>query len=95
MIIRGRACVIKTAKDYLKVKDGDILFAENAKPDIVLVIGKVRAIVVEVDNKLCHAAIIAREYGKPIIMGIKKAVTEFKDGDLVEVNFTNRKIFKI
>lgn len=37
----------------------------------------------------CHAAIVAREIGKPCIIGAKIATKVLNDGDMVEVDADN------
>lgn len=92
MIISGKVKIIKKPKDYYKIKDEVIVIAKNTTPDIVVVINKVLAIITEVDNKLCHAAIIAREYGKPLIMGQINAAKKYKDGDIISINIISKTI---
>ena len=57
-------------------------------------ISKVKAIVTNEGGILCHAAIIAREFKKPCIVGTKIATQVLHDGDLVEVD-ANKGIVKI
>jgi pyruvate,water dikinase len=45
-----------------------------------------KAIVLEVGGILQHGAIVAREFGKPCIVGVDKACTRLKDGDLIRVD---------
>lgn len=94
-IIKGKVIVIKKPGDYYKIADETIIVAKNTHPDVVIVIKRIKAIVTEVENRLCHAAIISREYGKPLLMGIKNITREFKTGDRVKVDFANKKIEKI
>lgn len=93
--IEGVVFVVKKPKDYYKITNEEIIIANNSHPDIVLVINKIRAIVTEVDSRLCHAAIISREYKKPLLMGIKDATREFKTGDIVRIDFENKSVYKI
>ena len=93
-IIRGKVTIIKSEKDYYKIKEETILIAKNTHPDLVIVINKIKGIVTEIDNKLCHAAIIAREFDKPLLMGIKNATKKFKKGDEVVVDFENKIVSK-
>lgn len=94
-IITGRVTIIRSEKDYYKIRKDTILVAENTHPDIVIAIKKIKAIVTEIDNRLCHAAIIAREFDVPLLMGVENATKEFKTGDKVVVNFDNKTIYKI
>lgn len=93
--ITGKVAVIKDKKDYYKIKKEVILVAKNTHPDLVLVINKIQAIVIEIDNKLCHAAIIAREFNKPLLMGIKNATKKFQSGDKIIIDFDNKTVNKI
>ena len=94
-IVCGKATIIRSEGDYYKIRKETILIAENTHPDIVIAIKKIKAIVTEIDNKLCHAAIIAREFDIPLLMGVQNATKEFKTGDEVLVNFDNKSIHKI
>ena len=91
-IIKGKIVVINNKRDYYKIRERTILVAKNTTPDLVVVINKIEAIVTEVDNKLCHAAIIAREFNKPLLMGVDEVTKKFKTGDRVMVDFDNRTI---
>ena len=35
---------------------------------------------------LSHAAIVAREYGIPAVLGVGFATTKYKDGDMLQVD---------
>lgn len=94
-IVEGKAFLIRSEKDYYKIRKETILIAENTHPDVIIAIKKIKAIVTEIDNKLCHAAIIAREFNVPLLMGVENATREFKTGDKVVVNFNNKTIQKI
>ena len=92
MIITGKAKVIKNQKDYYKIKDEVIVVAQRTTPDIVVVMHYVKAIITEVDNKLCHAAIVSREYNKPLVMGQINATQKYRDGDTISINTRTKTI---
>ena len=94
-IIKGKVTIIRNKKDYYSIKEKTILVAKNTHPDLVIVINRIKAIVTETDNKLCHAAIIAREFRIPLLMGVKNATKRFKTNDKVVIDFKNKNIFKI
>ena len=94
-IISGRVKIIRSEKDYYKIRKETILVAENTHPDVVIAIKKIKAIVTEIDNRLCHAAIIAREFDIPLLMGVENATKDFKNGDKVIVDLNNKTIYKI
>ncbi len=95
IIIEGEVVVINNKEDYYKIKNKVILVAKNTHPDLVVVINKIEAIVVEVNNKLCHAAIIAREFKKPLLMGATGITKNLKTGDTVQINLVQKNIKKI
>ena len=94
-IISGRVMIIRSEKDYYTINKPIILVAQNTHPDVVIAIKRIKAIVTEIDNRLCHAAIISREYGIPLLMGVENATKEFKTGDKIIVNFNNKTVHKM
>jgi phosphohistidine swiveling domain-containing protein len=77
-----------------KIKPGDILVTGMTMPDFVPSMNKAAAIVTDEGGITCHAAIIARELGKPCVVGTKIATRIIKDGDTLEVN-ANHGVVKI
>jgi len=92
MIIKGKVKIIKNPSDYSKIKSKSIIVAVTTTPDIVIVMHKVLAIVTEIDNKLSHAAIIAREYKKPLIMGVANATKKYLNGQIISIDTISKKI---
>ncbi len=80
--------------DIKKFKKGDILVAPMTTPEYIQLIKKAGAIITDEGGLLCHAAIVAREFKKPCIIGTKIATRVLKDGDLVEVD-ANKGVVKI
>jgi phosphohistidine swiveling domain-containing protein len=83
---RGQAKIVLYPKEGDKVKSGDILIAHATTVDYSLAMKKSAAFVTEVGGLMCHAAVVAREFGVPCVVGLKNATKNFKDGDLVEVD---------
>lgn len=73
-------------KDGHKFKEGDILVASMTRPEFLPLMGKAAAFVTDEGGITCHAAIIAREMGKPCVIGTKIATQVLKDGYVVEVD---------
>ncbi|MBI5221669.1 MAG: hypothetical protein HY979_02605 [Candidatus Magasanikbacteria bacterium] len=89
----GRVAVVFTNKDLNKVKAGDILVTSMTRQDFVPAISRCAALVTDEGSIICHAAIIAREFKIPCVVGTKVATEFLKDGDLVEIN-ANKGIIK-
>ena len=83
---RGRACVVGDAADAAeRLEEGDVLITAFTGPAFNSLLPIVGALVVEEGGTLSHAAIVAREYGIPAIIGAAGA-TSLTTGDTVEVD---------
>lgn len=82
----GPAKIVITASDFAKVNPGDILVASMTRPEFMPVIERCGGIVTDEGGITCHAAIVAREFKKPCIIGTRNATKVLKDGDVVEVD---------
>ena len=71
---------------------GDIMVSPFTTPTWSPLFTKVKAVVVDGGGPLCHAAICAREYGIPAVVGTLsrglKATEMIKSGQKVRVNGT-------
>ena len=70
-------------------QNGEILVSPMTIPDFLPAMKKAVAFVTDEGGILCHAAIVAREFKKPCIVGTKFATKILKDGDYVEVDANN------
>ena len=63
--------------DYYSVSPiscrGKIVFSHTPSPDIVLYLREAQAVVTETGGLLCHAAVLALELGRPIIVAAEGA----------------------
>src|SRR3989344_963607 len=85
-VATGKVKVIDNYKDFSKLKEGDVLVSSMTTPEMVPIMKIASAFVTDEGGVTCHAAIVAREMGKPCVIGTKIATKVLKDGDLVEVN---------
>ena len=83
---KGKVKVVFSNKDIPKVNKGDILVSSMINPDFVIAMEKAAAFVTDEGGITCHAAIVAREFGVPCIVGTVNATAILRDGDLVEVH---------
>lgn len=84
--VTGRAQVVYELKDLNKVEAGDILIMPMTTPDFLPAMHKAAAFVTDEGGITSHASIVAREMGKPCIIGTKIATQVLKDGMIVEVD---------
>ncbi len=92
---RGVVKLIFKTEDCNKVKIGDILVSPMTTPDHIIAMDKASAFVTDEGGITCHAAIVAREFQKPCIVGTHNATKVFKDGDLVFVDADEGVVRKI
>lgn len=86
----GRARVVDDAIDALAdFEPGDVLVAPFTVPTINSVLAMAGAVVVEEGGLLCHAAVIAREFGIPGVVGAAGATRSITDGAQIEVDAAN------
>ena len=83
---RGTVAIVKGVSDLNKVRHGDILVAVTTHPDYVPAMQKAAAIITDEGGITSHAAIVAREFGLPCVVGTKHATKTLKDGDEIEID---------
>ena len=84
--VTGKVKVIMSTDDIDQVEQGDILVTVATNIGWTLVFPKVSAIVTDIGAPLSHAAIVAREFGIPAVVGCGNATTLLKTGDIVTVD---------
>jgi phosphohistidine swiveling domain-containing protein len=82
----GRARVWPKIVDTPEVEDGDILVAPDAGPAWTPVFAVLGALVLDRGAGFQHAAVVAREYGIPAVLGTQEATTAIQDGQTITVD---------
>lgn len=90
----GRAVICKNLNSLEKVHEGDIIVASMTRPEFAPAIKKAAGIITDEGGVTCHAAIIAREFNIPAVIGTRVATKLLKDGMLVEIR-ANHGLVKI
>lgn len=76
----------KLMAEVANMEQGQIMVAETTSPDIVAGCRKAGAIVTNQGGLMSHAAVVAREFNIPCIVGTGNATKVLHDGDEVEVD---------
>jgi pyruvate,water dikinase len=84
--VEGPARVILQIDELSTVQPGEILVCPITSPSWAPVFTKIKAAVTDIGGMTCHAAIVAREYGLPAIVGTGYATKAIKTGDKLKVN---------
>ena len=82
----GRVCIINSPKEFYKMQKGDILVCHLTDPEWTPLFKLASAVVADTGAALSHAAIVAREFNIPAVLGVGFATTKYKDGDMIQVD---------
>jgi pyruvate, water dikinase len=85
-IVEGPARVLMDVNQIGEVRDGEILVCPVTAPSWAPVFGKIKAAVSDIGGSMSHAAIVAREYGMPAVVGTGDATKRISTGQLVRVD---------
>lgn len=85
-VAEGLVCVIRDPAEFGKLRPGDVLVAPYTNPAWTHLFGRAAAVVVGSGGPASHAAIVAREYGIPAVMGAREATWRLADGRRVRVD---------
>ena len=68
------------------MQKGDVLVCHFTDPEWTPLFKLASAVVADTGSALSHAAIVAREFNIPAVLGVGLATAQFKDGDMITVN---------
>jgi pyruvate,water dikinase len=82
----GVARVVRDAGDFARLAPGDVLVCTTTTPAWTPVFSSIGGLVTDSGGILCHAAVIAREYGLPAVVGADVATRVIPDGATVRLD---------
>ena len=85
-IVEGVARVITSFEEFSKLQSGEILVCPYTATAWTPFFPRIKAVVTDTGGMLTHAAITAREYGIPAVVGTWRATRSIKDGDYIKVD---------
>ncbi|MGW0017017.1 phosphoenolpyruvate synthase [Rhodococcus sp. NPDC003382] len=85
-VATGRVRVLHELVDGKRLTDGEIIVAPMTRPDWLPILRRAGGIVTDGGGITCHAAIVGRELGKPVVVGARTATTDLRDGQLITVD---------
>ena len=85
-IVEGPARIVKSVEEIGRLQKGDILVCQVTNPTWASVFQKIAAAVSDIGGSMSHAAIVAREYGLPAVVGTGTATSRIKDGQRIRVD---------
>lgn len=87
-VVRGPARVALGSEDFERIQRGDIIVCPSSNPSWVPVFAIAGGLVTNTGGVLAHAAVVAREFGLPAVVGVAGATDRIADGRLVEIDGT-------
>lgn len=84
--VRARARILAAPEESPRLRAGEVLVTRALNAGWTPLFLAAGAAVSDVGGLLSHAAVVAREYGLPLVMGARQATSWIRDGDLVEVD---------
>ena len=87
-VVRAIARIVRGPDDFDRVRPGDIVVARASNPGWVPLFSIAGGFVTDTGGVLSHAAVVAREFGVPAVVGTGDATTRIADGQIVELDGT-------
>ncbi len=85
-VVEGTARVVRSVEEISRLKQGDILVCQVTNPTWAPIFQKIAAAVSDIGGSMSHAAIVAREYGLPAVVGTGNATSKIRDGQRLRVD---------
>lgn len=82
----GAVKIIGGPGEFGKLQAGDVLVCPFTDPAWTPLFSLASAVVADTGGPLSHAAIVAREYGIPAVLGTRIATSRLRDGEVVTVD---------
>lgn len=85
-VVEGTARVLRDVNQIGEIREGEVLVCPVTAPSWGPVFGKIAAAVSDIGGTMSHAAIVAREYGMPAVVGTGQATQRITTGQRVRVD---------
>ncbi len=94
-VARGPVRVIHDSTEFGRLLPGEVLVAPATNPAWTPLFQRAAAVVVDTGGVASHAAIVAREYGVPAVMGTVDGTRQLIDGQRVQVDGDRGLVLKV
>jgi phosphohistidine swiveling domain-containing protein len=84
-VARGPVRLIRSTADWERVRAGDILVVPVIDPGMAPLFGMAAGLIAEMGGTLSHGAIIAREYGLPVLVNVPYVTSLLRENEQVEI----------
>ncbi|WP_252199221.1 PEP/pyruvate-binding domain-containing protein [Brevibacterium sp. RIT 803] len=87
-VVTAPARIVSGLSAFSDVKPGEVVICSFTDPSWTPLFTIAGGVVTEVGGALSHAAIVAREYGIPAVLGVTSARARLANGDLITIDGT-------
>lgn len=87
-VARGPARIVFTPDDFARVRPGDVVVGPSSNPSWLPLFAIAAGLVTNTGGVLSHAAVVAREFALPAVVGAGDATERIADGRMVELDGT-------
>ncbi len=84
--VTGKARVLFSARESSQLKEGEILITPFTDAGWTPLFAIASAIVSDIGGPLSHSSVVAREYGIPSVVNVKRGTKVIKTGDIITVD---------
>jgi pyruvate kinase len=85
--VTGRVTIVDDIeKDWDKLLEGDILVSRSTDKELIPLMEKASAFIIEEGGITSHGAIVGIVMGKPVIVGVGNALKLLRDGQIVTMD---------
>jgi pyruvate,water dikinase len=92
-VAEGPVRVVRDSAAFGSLLPGEVLVAPYTNPSWTPLFTRAAAVVVDTGAAMSHAAIVAREYGVPAVMGTGDGTRRLSDGQRVRVDGSRGQVF--
>jgi phosphohistidine swiveling domain-containing protein len=87
-VVQGPARIAMGPEDFGRIQAGDIIVCPSSNPSWVPMFTIAAGLVTNTGGILAHAAVVAREFGLPAVVGLAGATSRIADGRRIEIDGT-------
>lgn len=81
----GPVRIVRSVEDWKRVRQGDILVVPVIDPGMAPLFGLAAGLIAEMGGTLSHGAIIAREYGLPVLVNVPYVTSVLHENERVQI----------
>ncbi|MDD3177960.1 MAG: PEP/pyruvate-binding domain-containing protein [Candidatus ainarchaeum sp.] len=94
-IANGVVKIIKNKLDLEEIDSETILVSKMTSLEMTPYVKKAKAVITDAGSTICHAALISKKYDIPCIVHTEYATSKLKDGQNIQVNGNNGKVYNL